>query len=952
MRARAEESGSVDMERGGSKQGMCPEGRYANGADGVARRGDLGLMSGMRALPLLVCMCVAAGPLSAAWVWVEGERATKTNVGRHPWYHGQVKKELLSGGDFLAHYDAAKPGEAEFTVHVPEAGNYTLWLRANPVQASMTYALDGAAPTPVVFARGQTDNVNIAANGAPDLRFLAWCEVGMFSLRAGEHTLRFVMNSKRDHHGVIDCFVLTTEPFTPRGGMNPERQAAYAKDVAAANAGWVAWSPERDTFRESAIDLRGLNERFAGEHGRIQAKGERFVFEKTGEPVRFWAVNGPPRGMAGEDLKPCARMLAKRGVNLVRIHSGVFDAKTGALNEEAVRNKQEIVEAMRAEGIYSLLSIYFPLWLTPENGPGWREGYDGRKHPFALLFFEPEFQAVYQGWWRELLTRPGPSGRALVDEPAVMALEILNEDSLFFWTFKYENVPEPQMRKLEQRFGAWAAKRHGSIEAALAAWGNLRHARDDAREGRLGFRPLWDMVTHKTARDQATAAFLLETQRGFYEDTVTFLRGLGYKGMITASNWITANDDVLGPLERYSYLPGDFIDRHGYFSSNHRGDHAGWSIREGHTYSDVSALRFDAEQPGQPKRFRHPAMDLMYNGKPSTISETTWNRPNRYRGEAPLFYAVYGALQDTDAIMHFAHEGADWQVKPTFFMQPWTLMTPTQMGQFPAAALMYRRGLVKTGELMADLPMTLEEALALKGATLVKQANLDALRKADVEAGAKAGGVGSDGEGKGGGDAGMDPLVHFLGRTNVRIGATGESGGAARLKEVGALIDRGRQTVLSSTGEVKLDYGKGVLYVNAPAAQGVSGHLKLAGGVALKDVVFASAMELGHLVVVALDGRPLASSERMLVQAMSEEKPTGWATEPAGEGVMRITNLGRDPWLIRELEGTLTFKRSDASRLKVTALDFNGYATGAAEPLGVGGALRLRAGVAYYLVER
>jgi hypothetical protein len=41
-------------------------------------------------------------------------------------------------------------------------------------------------------------------------------------------------------------------------------------------------------------------------------------------------------------------------------------------------------------------------------------------------------------------------------------------------------------------------------------------------------------------------------------------------------------------------------------------------------------------------------MDPHYAGKPSMISETTFCRPNRYRSEAPFYFAVYGALQDSD----------------------------------------------------------------------------------------------------------------------------------------------------------------------------------------------------------------------------------------------------------------------------------------------------------------
>jgi len=88
------------------------------------------------------------------------------------------------------------------------------------------------------------------------------------------------------------------------------------------------------------------------------------------------------------------------------------------------------------------------------------------------------------------------------------------------------------------------------------------------------------------------------------------------------------------------------------------------------------------------------------------ISETTFNRPNRYRSEAPLFFAAYGALQGSDAIIHFALDGVRWSVKPGFWMQPWTLASPAMLGQFPGAALLFRRGLIAPGAVLADLLST------------------------------------------------------------------------------------------------------------------------------------------------------------------------------------------------------------------------------------------------------
>ena len=256
---------------------------------------------------------------------------------------------------------------------------------------------------------------------------------------------------------------------------------------------------------------------------------------------------------------------------------------------------------MKAEGIYSHFSIYFPLWLKPKPGTPWLKGYDGQKTPFAALFFNKDFQKHYQEWWKALILTPNPSsGTRLVDDPSVAGLEIINEDSYLFWTFNAEAIPDPQLRLLETQFGDWLKQKYGSIDLALRAWGGLTINRDHAAEGRMGFRPLWNMFSEKTSRDKDAARFLVESQRGFYRDTYRFLRGLGFKGVITASNWITASPEVLGPLEKFSYTVVDFIDRHGYFGCHSRGEASEWSVRDGHTYADAAPCVSIARSPASP----------------------------------------------------------------------------------------------------------------------------------------------------------------------------------------------------------------------------------------------------------------------------------------------------------------------------------------------------------------
>ncbi len=702
-----------------------------------------------------------------------------------------------------------------------------------------------------------------------------------------------------------------------------------------AQENWLPFSPKPDPFTlTSAINLRFLNEKQAGDGGFIAAADSQFIHSTTKEPVRFWAVNGCP-GDTPAELRRSARVLSKYGVNLVRIHGGYFDAD-GNIDPAKIKHAIDTVEALKAEGIYSHFSIYFPLWLNPKPNTPWLPGYNGSQHPFAALTFNHEFQEKYHSWWNALLTTPSAaSGRKLIDEPAVFGAEIVNEDSYLFWTFTPANVPDAEMQILETQFGEWLKQKHGSIESAMKKWNGPKVARDNPAKGRVSFRGHWEMANQRTARDKETVAFLVESQRNFYQQQVEYLHTLGFKGMVTASNWATADPRVLGPLEKYTYTHGDFLDRHGYFGCQNKGDSAEWSIRDGHTYIDRSALKFDPEQPGKPREFVHTAMDIHYDHKPSMVSETTFNRPNRFRSEAPLYYACYGALQGSDAIVHFAMDSSRWSVKPGYFMQPWTLMSPSMIGQFPAAALIYRKGLVATGETVVDLNLKVADLLDLQGTPMPQDAAFDELRLKDVPQGTaiKPGNV-------------IDPLVHYVGRTGVNFT---DNGGPAKLIDLSKFIDHAHQIVHSTTGQLKLDYGKGVLTINAPMAQGISGNLHDAGAVELADVSIQSDSTLAHIVAVSLDGAPLATSKKILLQAMSEEKATGFESQPASNGVQKIVHIGQDPWSIKALGGIVKFKRTDSGILKVVSLDANGDKQ---DELGAASEIKLLAGTLYYLISR
>ncbi len=252
-------------------------------------------MSFRLALPYafsVLAAIVLSPPARSAWIWVEGERPAKSTMHRHPYWYDQVKRDQLSGGDLISNFHD-QPGEASYRFNAPSAGEYDLWVRANPIQAKLSYRLNDGPWTPIDVDNG-LDSTNIAADGKPDLRFLAWTRAGKVSLKKGTYAIGFRMDSPNHNHGYLDCFVLVNEPFTPRGALKPDQLAEASRRVAESNTGWFVFDPQPDPFSTSSgIDLRSLNEKTAGDGGFIGVKGSQFVHSRSGEPVRFWAVNGP-----------------------------------------------------------------------------------------------------------------------------------------------------------------------------------------------------------------------------------------------------------------------------------------------------------------------------------------------------------------------------------------------------------------------------------------------------------------------------------------------------------------------------------------------------------------------------------------------------------------------------------------------------------------------------------
>ncbi len=886
-------------------------------------------MAASLAIALLVLGCsptLRAQSGSIEYIWWEAESTKATDFpppARNPFAPlNPQESSVLSGRQWIGVTgDRDHSLFLEYDVTLPKTASYQFFSRKFWQHGPFRWCFDSQP--------WQTVGKNVVLLDDASLRQFVganWVKCGTVELAAGKHSCRIEL-LENSGAACFDCFLLTTESFVPRGKLKPGEKYNRAP------AGWFPFEPDADPFANSPIDLRYLNEKNAGENGFIQAKGEEFVQEKTGKPIRFWAVNtgGESVNMDQASTEQFARGLAKAGVNMVRIHGPVWGRDFRQPDKDHLDKLFYFIAALKKQGIYTGISIYFPLWLQLRQGSGF-EGYAG-KNPFALLYFSPEFQAFYRGWWKSVLNTPNPyTGKPLSEEPAVAFAELVNEDSYLFWTFNYDNIPGPQMALLEKQYGSWLATKYGSLAKAFQSWGGGPQRGDDMSAGRAGFRGLWEMSHNKDRRSQDTATFLTLSQREFYDKSYRYLKNdLRFKGLVYGSNWITADATVLGPLDKWSNAGCDFMDRHGYFGGPHEGPAAGYSIRTGDKFDDKCALLFQPNKPGEQPDFNLPIMDIRYNGKPSTITEINWTPPNRFRADTPLLCAAYGSLQGTDGFFFFATGNPGWDQNLAKF----GIKTPAIFGQFPAAALIYRHRLVQPAQTVVNVNLKLDDLFALKGAPVSAPLNLDEFRAKDIPTG-KSAEVTSI--------SSLDPLAFLVGKVGIDIS---KDGGTSRTADLSKYIDRNAKKVVSQTGELSWDYGNGLVKVNSPQAQGATGFLSKAGTIELLDMKIKSEMEYGAITLVAMDGKPVAQSGKILLQVMSEE--TNYGFDAPGAGLRTIKEVGSAPIVVKNLQGTITLKRSDALDLKVTSLNFNGYRTSQVRS---GPAIALEPKTIYYLIEK
>ena len=468
-------------------------------------------------------------------------------------------------------------------------------------------------------------------------------------------------------------------------------------------AEWYRWQ-ETGAADGSVTGMQDWLEAPAGKHGRIIRQDDKLLY--NGKPIKLWGLNLCYSACAPE--KPLAdkraAFYAKHGINTVRLHkfadgagwAGIQSKESCVEYDPAGLDRMDYqVAKFKQAGIYVKLSATFGslklasaekamVPFMEEFGP--MKG--GRiETPHSAIHYSPELQRVQALQVVNLLKHRNPhTGLTYAEDPAIAFVEIINEQSILFFTSMNPLKASPTLRKqAAARFSGWLRNKYGSHTKLAEAWGNAFDVFSDIKtDGEhldksnilpLGNPWYWDPEqlagSQKPRRQRLldTLQFLYTLQCEFYDGYVKAIRDAGYKGEIISSNWQAGR-----AFSHFANLHSDArigtVDRHNYFGG--RTVNASMLARAG-----SGMLSSGMQQVA---------------GRPFMLSEWIHTFPNELGLEGPAILSAYGmGLQGWDVSYIFQNRD-DGSFSARIGRDTWDATAPHVLGLFPAIARHIHRG--------------------------------------------------------------------------------------------------------------------------------------------------------------------------------------------------------------------------------------------------------------------
>jgi len=206
-----------------------------------------------------------------SYIWFEAEDAVSHTFPESNAFavNTPAEKDVLSGGTWIQTNKGAG-ATAKWEVNVSKEGEYEFWGRMfwkhGPFKWSWNDGEWKTCGKDRVLADGVTIRTHLGAN---------WVPLGKVKLPAGKNTLKIEVLSGAKAIA-LDCWMLTTDPFTPNGKMKPGEKYNRSPE------GWFPFEPDPEHWGDAGLDIgKLLNEPEAGSKGRI-ARSSLSFSSRTG----------------------------------------------------------------------------------------------------------------------------------------------------------------------------------------------------------------------------------------------------------------------------------------------------------------------------------------------------------------------------------------------------------------------------------------------------------------------------------------------------------------------------------------------------------------------------------------------------------------------------------------------------------------------------------------------
>ena len=477
-------------------------------------------------------------------------------------------------------------------------------------------------------------------------------------------------------------------------------------------ADWFPWRATTNYKVASAIDMSDWQQKEAGSEGRIKRKDDVLTYD--GKPIKIWGLNvcfnrgcAPSKEVA--DLR--ADFYAKNGINSVRLHkyadgsgwAGILKKGSSTEFDAAALDRMDyFIAALKKRGIFVKLSPTFGSLSIGEHDfpkiPYAREfgakpsGNKALKTGGGAIFLSRELQDLQIAQTINLLNHKNPyTGKTYAKDPAIMLVELVNEESALFGGIMNQMKNRPTLRKIAGAlFTDWVLKKYGSEDVVTKRWGKgglntfTYEKFTDESFAKKSVLPVgapwyWDPVQlqssqkAKAPRLLDAAEFLCELQNAYYARYSKAIRKAGYDGELMASNW-QAGRASSHYYNLYSDREVGLIDRHNYFGGKR-----------------TSGSMLDVPGGGMISSGMQQVAD-----RPFSLSEWIHVAPNQWGVEGPAIIGAYGmGLQDWD-ISYMFQNSDDGKYSTQIGRDQWDVTAPQIFAAFAAIARHVRRNDIAT----------------------------------------------------------------------------------------------------------------------------------------------------------------------------------------------------------------------------------------------------------------